>query len=318
MFAHSLVNPQSLIYPSSIARLARINGYVRNGFGQSLKLAKSPRNLIVSPRQNKNWEVSGTFNPGAVSANGAIHLLYRAVDAHGISRFGYARTSNTVELSYRSPQPVMEPTAEWEEFGCEDPRITCICGSYYVTYTAFSRAGPRIALASTKDFTHFEKYGLVGPERDDKDCVIFPEPIRGKIAILHRLDSRIQIAYFEDLDSLVKSQEFWKEYVKKFEEHEVMRPKFSWEQRKIGVGAPPIKTERGWLVIYHGVSVDQTYRAGAILLDLNEPEKHLARTNEPILEPIGCLRRKGCSECSLPCGSGHPRQAAVHLLWRRR
>jgi predicted GH43/DUF377 family glycosyl hydrolase len=140
-------------------------------------------------------------------------------------------------------------------------------------------------LASTEDFVHFRKYGLVGPERNDKDCVIFPERIDGKIALLHRLESKVQIAYFESFQSLSESREFWNDYLEYFNDYEVMRSKFSWEERKVGIGPPPIKTERGWLVIYHGVSIEHIYRAGAILLDLDKPTKILARTSEPILEP---------------------------------
>jgi predicted GH43/DUF377 family glycosyl hydrolase len=187
----------------------------------------------------------------------------------------------------------MEASADWEEFGCEDPRITSIDGTYYVTYTAFSRRGPRIGLASTNDFVHFTKHGLVGPDRDDKDCVLFPERIDGKVTMLHRLGSRVQIAYFESLEALSNSQEFWKEYVKHFSDYEIIGPKFSWEERKVGVGAPPIKTERGWLVIYHGVSRERIYRAGAILLDLDQPTKVVARTREPILEPEMDFEKRG-------------------------
>ena len=196
-------------------------------------------------------------------------------------------------ISFRSSSPVLSPSADWEEFGCEDPRIIPFEGTFLITYTAFSRRGPRIALASTKDFSDFQKFALVGPDRDDKDCVIFPERIDGKIALLHRLQLKVQIAYFDGLESLIKSHSFWREYVTHFDDYEVMRPKFPWEERKVGVGPPPIKTDRGWLVIYHGVSADRVYRAGAMLLDLDEPRKVLARTREPILEPEMEFEKKG-------------------------
>ena len=229
--------------------------------------------------------MGGTFNPGAIDSEGAIHLLYRAVDTNGISRLGYARTLYGTEISFRSSDPVLEPSADWEEFGCEDPRISQLDGLFYVTYTAYSNRGPRIALASTKDFLHFKKHGLVGPDSDDKDFVLFPERINGQVAMLHRLQSKVQIAYFKTFEALCDSHEFWNRYVRRFDRFEVMRAKFPWEKRKVGIGPPPIKTERGWLVIYHGVSIDRSYRVGAILLDLDEPTKVLARTKEPILEP---------------------------------
>jgi predicted GH43/DUF377 family glycosyl hydrolase len=250
-------------------------------------------NPIITPRQGRDWEVDGTFNPGAVAAGRVIHVLYRAVDANRISRLGYARSLNGTDFTYRSENPVFEASAGWEEFGCEDPRLTLLDGRYYVTYTAYSRRGPRIALASTNDFLHFEKYGLVGPDLDDKDCALFPERVNGKVAMLHRLDSKIQIAYFDNPDALVNSQEFWSEYVTHYDDFEIMRPKYAWEEWKVGAGPPPIKTDRGWLTIYHGVSVRRIYHVGAVLLDLDEPSKILARTREPLLEPEMEFEKRG-------------------------
>ena len=258
-----------------------------------MKLTRFEGNPIIVPRKKKSWELKGTFNPGTIVENGTIHILYRAVGENRVSRLAYARSSNGTEIHDRSEKPVVAPSAGWEEFGCEDPRITRLDGRYYVTYTAYSRRGPRIALASTIDFENFEKDGLIGPDRDDKDCVIFPERIAGKIAILHRLESKIQIAYFDSISHLQKSRDFWKSYVEHLDDYEVIRSKFPWEQRKVGVGPPPIRTDRGWLVVYHGVSIDHIYRAGAMLLDLENPARVLARTREPILEPQMEFERQG-------------------------
>jgi predicted GH43/DUF377 family glycosyl hydrolase len=256
-------------------------------------LTKYEQNPIIAPRRDVGWETIGTFNPGAIAEGKYIHLLYRAVDANRVSRLGYARTLDGRTMESRPLEPVMTSSGDWEEFGCEDPRITRFDGTFYVTYTAYSRRGPRIALASTKDFLHFEKYGVVGPDRNDKDCVIFPERVDGKIALLHRLRSKVQIAYFENIESLIQSKAFWKQYVPHFEDYEVMRAKSPWEERKVGVGSPPIKTERGWLVVYHGVSPDRIYRAGALLLDLDDPKKVVARTRTPILEPETDFEKRG-------------------------
>ncbi|HUK50009.1 MAG TPA: hypothetical protein VLV18_03145 [Terriglobales bacterium] len=258
-----------------------------------LKLTRFDRNPILAPREGQAWEADGVFNPGAVKAGGSIHLLYRAVDANRLSRIGYARTENGTDFTFRPTSPVLEPSAEWEEFGCEDPRITPIDGYFLVTYTAFSRRGTRLALASTKDFMSFEKHGVVGPDRDDKDFVLFPEKVNGKVAMLHRLDSKIQIAYFDNLDALNNSQEFWTKYVTHVNAFEVISPKYHWEEWKVGIGPPPIKTDRGWLVFYHGVNVQRIYRVGAALLDLDNPANILARTSEPILEPEMDFERRG-------------------------
>jgi len=258
-----------------------------------LKLTKYEGNPIIVPRNRVEWEAAGTFNPGAIVDDGTIHLLYRAVDADGVSRLGHAQTRDGRTIESRSSDPVLTPSENWEEFGCEDPRITRLDGSFFVTYTAYSRRGPRIALASTKDLLHFEKHGLVGPDRNDKDCVMFPERINGKIVLLHRLRSKVQIAYFDNLQSLAKSRSFWSEYLAHFGDYEVLRSKFPWEEKKVGIGPPPIKTERGWLVIYHGVSIDRIYRAGALLLDLDDPKKVVAHTKMPILEPETDFEKNG-------------------------
>jgi len=258
-----------------------------------LNLTRLETNPIIEPRPGLDWEADGTFNPAAVAVGNTTHLLYRAVDQNRISRLGYARSNDGEAYSFRSAAPVLEGTADWEEFGCEDPRVSPIDGAYYVTYTAFSRRGPRIALASTQDFTHYEKHGLIGPDRDDKDCVLFPSRIEGKIVMLHRLNSSIQIARFDNLESLRNSQRFWNQYVMHYGDFELITPKYPWEELKVGVGPPPVRTDRGWLVIYHGVSAKRIYRAGALLLDLDEPTKILARTKEPILEPDREFEKRG-------------------------
>ena len=237
--------------------------------------------------------MDGTFNPAAVTAGNTTHLLYRAVDQSKVSRLGYAESNNGGKISFRSSTPVLQGSFGWEEFGCEDPRVTLIDGVYYVTYTAFSRRGPRIALASTQDFSHFKKHGLVGPDLDDKDGALFPGSVNGKVVMLHRLDSKIQMAHFDNLESLSNSQEFWTQYVTHYDDFELIRPKYPWEELKVGVGPPPLRTDRGWLVIYHGVSAQRIYRAGAILLDLDEPSKILARTKNPILEPEREFEKRG-------------------------
>jgi len=258
-----------------------------------LKLSRFEGNPIIRPRSYRPWESKATFNPAAFDDGETVHILYRAVDQNGVSRLGYARSHDGTTVDHRSPSPILEPSAEWEQFGCEDPRITRLDGVHYVTYTAYSRRGPRIALASTTDFKRYQKHGLIGPDREDKDCVVFPERIRNQIVILHRLNGRIQIAYFDNLDSLVNSQEFWRDYVQHFDDYEVIRSKFPWEERKVGTGPPPIKTQKGWLLIYHGVSINNTYRTGALLLDLNDPTKVLGRTSEPIFEPTEDFEKQG-------------------------
>jgi predicted GH43/DUF377 family glycosyl hydrolase len=227
-----------------------------------------------------------------------FHLFYRAVAANGISSIGHAIASTDMKMAERSENPVLAPREEWEELGCEDARITQIHDAFHALYTAYSRRGPRIALASSADLNDFTKIGLIGPDMADKDAVLFPETINGSIAMIHRIDPSMQIAYFEDsqfdklADESFRSQ-YWAEHLRNLDAHEIMSPRESWEKKKIGVGPPPIRTAEGWLIVYHGVDDNYVYRAGVALADIDDPQKILARSRTPILEPTAPYEKYG-------------------------
>jgi predicted GH43/DUF377 family glycosyl hydrolase len=260
-----------------------------------IKLIRSPNNPIIEPRPKMTWESMGTFNPGAVKSGEITHVLYRAVNERGISSLGYATTTDGETILERSAEPVLAPSDPWEELGCEDPRITAIDGTFYVFYTAYSRRGPRIAAASTTDFRSYTRYGVVGPDYDDKDCALFPERIDGKFAAAHRITPNIEIAFFERVHRIdrVSQDPHSKNYIKRIQANVIMKPEREWEEKKVGIGPPPIRTTAGWLVIYHGVDSNTVYRAGAALLDLENPRRVIARTPEPILEPEEDYERVG-------------------------
>jgi len=224
---------------------------------------------------------------------GVAHILYRAVNEKGISSLGYAATTDGETILSRPEEPVFSPGGPHEEFGCEDPRITDYDGTYYVFYTAYSRRGPRIALASTYDFKSYERYGVVGPDLDDKDCALFPQSIKGEVAVVHRVAPNIQLDFFQNIEQMHTSNPYWKDYHRHVEANTIMKPLWKWEEKKIGIGPPPIRTDDGWLVIYHGVDSHSVYRAGAALLDLENPRRLIARIPEPILEPEQEFERVG-------------------------
>ncbi len=261
----------------------------------SVKLVRSPNNPIIEPRPERAWESGATFNPGAVKSGEITHILYRAVNERNISSLGYATTTDGETILDRSVEPVLAPGDPSEELGCEDPRITAIDGIFYIFYTAYSRRGPRIAAASTKDFRSYTRYGVVGPDYDDKDCALFPERIAGKFAAVHRIAPNIEIAFFESIQRIdrVSQNPYSKNYLKRIQAKVIMKPEREWEEKKVGIGPPPIRTDAGWLVIYHGVDSNTVYRAGAALLDLENPRRVIARTPEPILEPEDDYERVG-------------------------
>lgn len=239
------------------------------------------------------WENQAVFNPGAAEGpDGVIHLLYRAQGQDHVSRFGHATTRDGVTIEERWPEPVFEPDLqdEFERLGTEDPRLVRMDHTYYVTYTAASlyRASDphpewlppgsppwrvRVSLALTEDFRTFTRLGVVLPEMDNKDTVLFPEKIRGKYVLLHRLPPDMWIAMSADL--------------KTWEDHRVVlrtRPAL-WDEYKLGAGPPPVRTPSGWLVCYHGIDHHHVYRAGFALLDLEDPSQVLGRSSDPALEP---------------------------------
>jgi predicted GH43/DUF377 family glycosyl hydrolase len=252
-----------------------------------VKLTRSPKNPIIEPKPEIAWESKATFNPGAVKGGEITHILYRAVNEHNISFLGHATTTDGETILNRSVEPALAPGDPWEELGCEDPRITALDGSFYIFYTAYSRRGPRIALASTTDFRSYARYGVVGPDYNDKDAALFPQLIGGKFAVVHRIEPNIEVAFFDSIKQMEKVSQnpYSKNYLKRIEANTIMKPKWKWEEKKVGIGPPPIRTNAGWIVIYHAVDSNTVYRVGAALLDLENPCRVIARTSKPILEP---------------------------------
>ncbi|AIY86523.1 MULTISPECIES: glycosidase [unclassified Thermotoga] len=241
-----------------------------------LKLERHPANPILEPSPYFLWESRFVFNPAVVYDGELFHMLYRAQGEDMVSRIGYAVSTDGIHFN-KFEKPVFAPKSDDELYGVEDPRITKIGEEYYMVYTAYSPRGVRIAMASTKNFITWKRYGVVIPEVDNKDAALFPEKINGKYVMFHRIPPDMWLAFSDDLIH-------WDNFVK------IASPRPGmWDDLKIGVGAPPIKTEYGWLVLYHGVQNTGTsrpiYRLGFMLLDLEDPTKVIKRSQEPILEP---------------------------------
>ena len=272
-----------------------------------MRLQRYKSNPILKPDDFKDWDVGAVFNCGVtVTQTGEIVMLFRVApsgyrkDASGngytnyISSIGSAVSRDGYSFSINE-KAVITPREEWDRYGCEDPRITRFRDkgkdSYLITYTAlsspaFSAKGDRVALATTDNFETYTRHGVIIPGLNDKDAVFFPERINGKIALLHRIPPDIQIVYFEDIEEIGKADgNFWSQYSESKEDHTILKRKYKWESKKIGAGPPPVKTEEGWLLIYHGVDKDHVYRAGVVLLGLEDPSRVIARSSLPILEP---------------------------------
>jgi len=183
-------------------------------------------------------------------------------------------------------EPFVYPSNRLETFGIEDPRVTQIGDTYYIYFSAVSPVGIGESMVSTKDFKTYEHHGMIfGP--DNKDVLIFPERINGKYYALHRPTTKSTgqpEMWIAESDNLL----YWGNH-----KHLLgLRPGL-WDGGRIGGGAVPFRTERGWLELYHGATPDHRYCMGAALLDADDPTKVIARSAGPILEPEAEYEKNG-------------------------
>jgi len=236
------------------------------------QLERYPGNPILRANPLHEWEALNVFNAATIYHNGLFHMLYRAQGGDYVSYIGYAASEDGFHWN-RLEKPVFSPGNEYETRGVEDPRLTYLEGKFYMTYTGYSPIGVRASLAVSDNLIAWKHHSIMLADENNKDTAIFPEKIGGRYCLLHRREPDIWLAYSTDL--------------RHWTDHQViMRPVGkSWQQKKIGISGTPEKTERGWLLIYHGVDADSVYRQGAALLDLQNPARVLSRLDGPILEP---------------------------------
>lgn len=230
--------------------------------------------------EDLDFPAGAVLNPGAVGVDGEILLLLRVEDRRGISHIRVARSANGVDRWRIDDTALLEPDlAEFpfEEWGCEDARVTLTeDGEYVIAYTSYSRYGPSVSLATTRDFVKARRLGIVlAPE--NKDAAVFPRRFDGSWVLLHRpVTGAQEHIWYSESDS---GLDHWSR-------PGVLLPERGgpwWDGFKVGVGAPPIETRDGWLLIYHGVkqmALGLVYRLGLALLDLENPRKVLARSSE--------------------------------------
>jgi predicted GH43/DUF377 family glycosyl hydrolase len=258
----------------------------------------------ILTRADWPYPVNTVFNPGAVRlADGTTLLLCRVEDHRGHSHLCAARSQNGVDRWRIDPHPTFAPSIDThpeEVWGVEDPRITYVdeLAKYVIAYTAYSRGGPGVSLALTEDFRTFERVGSVmSPE--DKDAALFPRRLGDYWALLHRpvgtIGAHIWLSFSPDL--------------RHWGSHRLVLPARSgawWDANKIGLCTPPIETERGWLLLYHGVrqtAAGCLYRLGLALMDLETPERCLKRGDSWIFGPEADYERRGdVDNVVFPCG----------------
>jgi predicted GH43/DUF377 family glycosyl hydrolase len=302
-----------------------------------MKLRKFKKNPIISPNPDNQWENLATFNPAAWYENGRFYLLYRASgdDDDYVVRLGLAVSEDGYNFT-RETEPVFCPSENGYDSGCvEDPRIVKFGEIFYVTYAyrpfppgqywkfphdvvkvpevdeftpaAIKRNLGNSALASTKDFREWRRLGrLTSPTLDDRDVILFPEKIGGKYVMMHRPKEYVGEMWGPEYPAIwIKFSDDILQWEDKPSHLLIEGRPGGWEE-KIGGSSPPLRTDKGWLVLYHGVESGGFgyYRVGALLLDIENPLRILARTSEPILEPEFDYEINGYYKgCVFPCGN---------------
>lgn len=259
-----------------------------------------PQNPILT---NKNWPypANTVFNAAATMYKGQTLLLCRVEDRTGFSHLCKAVSADGVSNWQIDNKPTLarDPARKEELWGLEDPRITYLdeLGRYAVAYTAYSACGPVVSLALTQDFETFERIGMVMPP-EDKDAALFPHRINGKWYMVHRPiehSAHIWISASKDL-------KYWGEHTIGLN----ARAGAWWDANKVGLSPPPLETEDGWLILYHGVrhtAAGAIYRLGFAMLDLENPTRVLRRSQNWVFAPKEPYEREGdVDDVVFPCG----------------
>jgi beta-1,2-mannobiose phosphorylase / 1,2-beta-oligomannan phosphorylase len=262
--------------------------------------------------------VNVVFNPAAVQIGGETVLLARVEARTGISHLAVARSANGVDGWSIDAKPLLEPVKgiEAEQWGFEDARAVWVeeLGRHVITCTVYGPAGPTVFLATTEDFRAVERIGIVVPP-EDKNAALLPERVGGKWILFHRPTSHFATA--RPGISLSRSPDLRSWSAAEI----VMEPREGswWDSLRIGIGPPLLKTEHGWLLVYHGVKETVSgaiYRVGMALLDLEDPTRLLHRTSSWVLSPCEAYERQGDVPNALfPCGMIHDREQGELRLY---
>jgi beta-1,2-mannosidase len=279
------------------ASLAYATPTVDLPFGSWTRASNEP---ILSP-QGSTWESAGTFNPAVTTIPamdamlpggkheklGKVVMLYRAQDASGTSRLGYAESSDGIHFT-RRPEPVLSPETDYEkDGGVEDPRLQQFGDTYYLTYTGYNKKDAQLCLAESKDLIHWERKGVILPAYKcnwnvawTKSGTIVPEKIGGKywmywLGTAADKTDQMGLSYSDDLLH-------WTEAT---QTPVLPRRPGKFDSRVVEPGPPPIVTPEGIVLVYNGADDQLVYRTGVAVFDRADPRKVVYRSGEPIFGP---------------------------------
>lgn len=241
---------------------------------------------ILSPR-GKSWESAGTFNPAVIIHNGKFVMLYRAQDAQGTSRLGYAESSDGTRFKRRD-EPVLSPEADYEkDGGVEDPRLVAIDGTYYLTYTGYNKKDAQLCLATSKDLLHWQRQGVILPAYKGhwnvgwtKSGAIVPEKINGRYWMYFlgtSADKTDQMGLASSTDLI-----HWTEATAV---PVLPRRPGQFDSRVVEPGPSPIITKEGIVMVYNAADDKLVYRTAIAVFDRHDPRRLLWRSGGPVFSP---------------------------------
>lgn len=263
-------------------------------------LKRDQNNPLIAPRHDHAWEYVAAFNPSPVLKNDETHLFYRAMSRPDVLASPYAGRSSigkAISLDgehFQQRRQVIIPEYEWEALGCEDPRVTHFEGKYYIFYTAvrdFNADGIKVAVAVSENCEQFDEKHLVTPF-NAKAFALFPERVNGKVTAIFSAHTdepptKMAIVQADDIEDFWDPT-FWETWHKDIDAHTLSLKRF--DDDHVEVGAVPVKTEHGWLLIYSHIQKyfneqQRIFGIEAVLLDINDPTKIVKRTRGPIMVP---------------------------------
>jgi predicted GH43/DUF377 family glycosyl hydrolase len=271
---------------------------VYNKFIMCKLFTRSKKNPILRPDKNNDWENFKVYNPGAIFHNNRYLLFYRAVgqNKNSCSSIGCAISKDGENFS-RFPRPLLTPELNIEARGLEDPRLTKAGNKFYLTYTAYDGQSARLCLMTGPDLKSWKRHGEIFPDWDSKRAgefllpwdkaqqnesarrhwlkagAIFPEKIKGQYHIIFG-DRLLWTAVSRDSLNWMPEYEPW------------LKPRRGYfDSVHVEMGPPPLRTKKGWLILYHGIDENIVYRLGWLLLDLHNPDKIIKRCKRPFFEP---------------------------------
>jgi predicted GH43/DUF377 family glycosyl hydrolase len=267
---------------------------------------RHPANPILSA-EDWPYPVNAVFNPAAALVDGTTVLLARVEDRRGISHLTVARSADGVSDWSIDPEPLLAPNGDAsEQWGFEDARVVWVdeLDCWVITCTVYGPPGPAVFLATTTDFKSVERRGIIR-QPDDKNAALLPYRLEGRWVLFHRPKTQYEGGHGEIALSRSNDLVNWSAREK------VLGPREGawWDSLRIGLGPPPLRTEDGWLVVYHGVKEmvgGELYRVGLALLDLNNPTRVLRRLPNWVLAPTAPYERTGdVPNVVFPCGLLH-------------